>query len=549
MNPTPDVLFVGGAVFDGTASLPRHSAVAVTGTTVSAVGGSELRDSADRHTRIVELDGALVTPGFIDSHIHPVEGGLERMRCDLSGATTATEYLALIADYAAANPKLPWILGGGWQVAAFPGGIPLAVDLDRVVGNRPVSLSNRDHHSTWVNSRALDLAGVRADTPDPLDGRIERDARGKPTGALHEGARALVTRFIPRDTEDEEYRALMIAQDYLLSLGVTGWQDAIVGDYAGHTDTAATYLRAAVSGALKARVVAALWWDRTRGLEQLPELIERRASANHPRFSASTVKIMQDGVPENRTAAMIDPYFVAGCRCEQGEDGISFIEPGALLAYTAALDAAGFQVHLHAIGDRAVREGLDAFAAARARNGPSANRHHIAHVQVIHPADITRFAELDVSVNMQALWANYEPQMVELTVPVLGAERVSWQYPFSDLWKSGAHFCAGSDWPVTTPDPWAALHVAVNRTLPTSSPDFNPRALNPGQALSLEQGLAAYTSGSARINRFEPAGSLSPGSTADLVIADRNPFVLPLDDIASTRTVSTWINGHEVYTA
>lgn len=543
----PDVLFVGGAVFDGSASRPTHSAVAVTGAQVTAVGGAELRDLAGSHTRIVELDGALVMPGFIDSHIHPIEGGLDQMRCDLSEVSNAAEYLAAIAEYAAANPDVPWILGGGWQAAAFPGGTPLATELDRVVSDRPVSLANRDHHGTWVNSRALEMAGLRADTPDPVDGRIERDAHGAPSGTLHEGARELVARLIPRDTDDENYRALIGAQDYLLSFGATGWQDAIVGNYGGHTDTAGTYLRAAESGVLKARVVAALWWDRTRGLEQLPELIERRSQANHPKFRATTVKIMQDGIPENRTAAMIDPYLENGCRCGVAERGISFIEPTALRDYTTALDAAGFQVHLHAIGDRAVREGLDAFSAARERNGPSDNRHHIAHIQIVHPDDIERFAALNVTVNMQALWATYDPQMVELNVPILGAERVNWQYPFADLWGSGAGFCAGSDWPVTTPDPWAALHVAVNRTLAKSSADYNPVPLNARQAISFEQGLAAYTSGSARINRFEPAGRLTPGSAADIVVTDRNPFAFAPDEIAATRTMATWIAGEEVY--
>ena len=548
MSAIPDVVFVGGAVFDGSATTPKHSAVAVTGTQVTAVGGPELRDLAGNQTRIVELNGALVMPGFIDSHIHPIEGGLERMRCDLSGASSAAEYLSTIAEYAGANPDAEWILGGGWQAAAFPGGTPLAADLDRVVSDRPVSLSNRDHHGTWVNSRALELAGVRADTPDPADGRIERDANGAPSGTLHEGARALVTRLIPRDTDEENYNALIAAQNYLLSFGVTGWQDAIVGEYGGHTDTAGTYLAAAVGGELTARVVAALWWDRTRGLEQLPELIERRSQANHPNFRATTVKIMQDGIPENRTAAMIDPYFQNGCRCGVDERGISFIEPAALAEYTTALDAAGFQVHLHAIGDRAVREGLDAFDAARKRNGHSDNRHHIAHVQIVHPDDIQRFAALDVTVNMQALWATFDPQMVELNVPILGDERVSWQYPFADMWSSGAAFCAGSDWPVTTPDPWAAMHVAVNRTLERSSADYNPMPLNVRQALSLEQALAAYTSGSARINRFEPAGRLAPGSAADIVVTDRNPFAGAPEEIAATRTVSTWIAGEEVYT-
>lgn len=551
MSPAPDTVFFGGAVFDGNIARPRDSAVAVRGGRIVAVGGDELQELVGVGTRLVDLAGGLIQPGFIDAHVHPIEGGLEQMRCDLSGVATKAEYLRVIGEYAAAHPEIPWILGGGWHVAAFPGGTPLASELDAVIGDRPAFLSNRDHHGAWVSSRALAMAGLTAATPDPADGRIERDADGAPSGTLHEGARLLVTALIPEDTDEEIYSALLSAQRYLFSHGVTGWQDAIVGDYGGHSDTAPQYLRAARSGELKARVVAALWWDRNRGLEQIAELEERRAAADHPRFVASTVKIMQDGIPENRTAAMIDPYFVNGCRCEtgKGESGISFVDPAKLADAVAALDARGFAAHVHAIGDRAVRESLDAFAVARQRNGVSGNRHHIAHVQVVHPEDVPRFAELGVTVNMQALWANFDPQMLELNVPLLGEERIGWQYPFADLWASGAAFCAGSDWPVTTPNPWSALHVAVNRTLPPNDPDYNPTPLGARQALRLEQALSAYTKGSARINGGESTGVIEVGGVADLVVTDRNPFAVPAEEIGDVRTVSTWISGEEVYSS
>lgn len=541
-----DTIFVGGAIFDGFSLREELTAVAVTDGVVSAVGDDSIRDLAGPATRIVELGGGLLSPGFVDAHIHPVEGGLERMRCDLSGANTKAEYLALIGEYARAHPDIPWILGGGWQVAAFADGAPLAADLDAVIGDRPAFLSNRDHHGAWVSTRALTMAGLHSGTPDPADGRIERDASGAPSGTLQEGARLLVHDLVPADTDEENYSALLAAQRHLLSHGITGWQDAIVGNYGGHTDTAGVYLKAAQNGDLKARVVAALWWDRNRGLEQIAELEERRAAANHPLFSAGTVKIMQDGIPENQTAAMIDPYLQNGCRCERG---LSFVDPAALAETVTALDSRGFQVHFHAIGDRAVRECLNALEAAAGANGVSANRHHIAHLQIVHPADIERFAPLNATVNMQALWASFDSQMLSLNVPLLGAERVTWQYPFAELWESGAAFAAGSDWPVTTPDPWAGLHVAVNRRLPRDHPDYSAVPLGANQALTLAQGLSAYTSGSARINGAENRGSIHVGAVADFAIADRNAFLMPQDEIGSTCTIATWVAGEEVYSA
>ena len=237
--------------------------------------------------------------------------------------------------------------------------------------DRPVFLPNRDHHGAWVNSRALELAGVDRHTPDPHDGRIERDAEGRPTGTLHEGAMGLVGRLLPPTTDEEYDAALLAGQAYLHSLGVTGWQDAIVGAYAGMDDPGPTYRRAAERGSLTGWVVGALWWDRDRGVEQVADLVARRADYSHGRFRATSVKIMQDGVAENFTAAMSEPYLD---RCGHPTDnrGHSFVAAGALREAVPALVEAGFQVHVHAIGDRGVREALDAFAAAPDRRRPAA---------------------------------------------------------------------------------------------------------------------------------------------------------------------------------
>jgi predicted amidohydrolase YtcJ len=462
-------------------------------------------------TEVVDLAGGLLLSGFVDAHVHPVQGGLERARCDLSPLSGRQATLAAISAYAKAHPDVEWILGGGWHQPDYAGGAPLASDLDAVVSDRPVFLANADHHGAWVNSRALALAGIDARTPDPADGRIERDPDGNPTGTLHEGAMDLVGHLVPPTTHEEQVAALLGAQEYLHSFGITGWQDAIFGDYANLDDSTPAYVELARDGRLTARVNGALWWRRDLGAEQIPSLIERREALQFPRLRAGSVKIMQDGVAENFTAGMLDPYY-DGCGCRTANAGLSFVDPLALRDHITALDAAAFQVHVHAIGDRAVREALDAFEAALAANGNADLRHHIAHLQVIHPSDVARFAELGVAANMQALWAAHEPQMDELTIPFLGPERTRWQYPFGDLARSGARLAAGSDWPVSSPDPLAAVQVAVNRR----NSDGEYEAFLPEQALDLATALAAYTSGSAWVNHADETGRIAPGMLADL---------------------------------
>jgi predicted amidohydrolase YtcJ len=308
------------------------------------------------------------------------------------------------------------------------------------------------------------------------------------------------------------------------------------------------YLAAAADGTLTARVAGALWWDRARDGEQLNDLLDRREAGQAGRFRAGMVKIMQDGVAENFTAGMIDPYLDA-CGCQTGNDGLSYVDPADLAEQVTRLDAAGFGVHVHAIGDRAVREALDAFAAARASNVVSAGRHHIAHLQVLHPDDIPRFAQLSVTANMQALWAAHEPQMDDLTIPFLGPERAARQYPFRALLRAGARLAAGSDWAVSSANPLEGIHVAVNRTLPPGDGEPAGKPLLPGQALSLAEALAAYTAGSAYVNQLDETGAVAPGYLADLVVLDRDPFAGPPAEIAAATVALTYVEGQQVYAA
>ncbi|MFJ8086470.1 amidohydrolase [Streptomyces sp. NPDC096205] len=542
-----DLVLTGGPVHTVDPARSRATSVAVRGGRIVAVGHDEVRELIGAGTEVVDLAGKLLLPGFQDAHVHPQGAGLELGLCHLGDTTDAAEYLRRIGEYAATHPDVEWITGGGWSLEAFPGGAPTAAALDAVVPDRPVFLPNRDHHGAWVNSRALELAGLDARTPDPADGRIERDTEGRPTGMLQEGAVDLVGRLVPDPTPEEQLTGLLRAQGVLHSYGVTAWQDAIVGAYTNMTDPAPAYQTALERGLLTARVVGALWWDRERGAEQIPELVERRRELSRGLFRAGTVKIMQDGIAENGTAALLDPYLT-GCGCASDNSGISFVAPGELKKHVTELDALGFQVHFHALGDRAVREALDAVEAARAANGWRDTRHHLAHLQVVHPHDVPRFRELGASANLQMLWAAHEPQMDELTLPFLGPERGAWQYPFGDLLRAGATLAAGSDWPVSSPDPLQALHVAVNRVEP-GAPQGTPVFL-PGQRLDLGTAVAAYTAGSAYVNHLDDiSGSITVGRAADLVVLDRDPFAGPAEEIAATRVQQTFVAGRRVYAA
>lgn len=537
-----DLLLRGGRVlregrWEDVALAVRDGRIAAVGEDLDALTGPE--------TVVEELDGRWVLPAFHDSHVHPIQAGLEMNQCDLTGLSTIEGYLDAIGAYAAANPGRAWVTGGGWSMDSFPGGVPSAEPLDRLLPDRPVFLPNRDHHSAWVNNRALELAGIDAATPDPGDGRIERDSTGRPTGALHEGAMALVGSLAPAPTSGDLTEALLTAQRHLHSVGIVGWQDALVGEGLGMPDSLPTYISARDSGALTAKIVLAQWWDRDRGLEQLPELISRRARAAQAGLDAASVKLMQDGVCETHTAAMLDPYLDSHGHLTDNR-GLSFIPADALATYVAALDAHGFQAHIHALGDRAVRDSLDAIEHARAVNGASGLRHHLAHVQVVDASDVPRFAELEVTANIQPLWACLDEAVEVLTLPFLAPAARDQQYVFGSLLRTGARIACGSDWPVSDPAPLLGMHVAVNRRSPDQPADAAP--LLPKEALPVAEALAGYTTGTAYLNRLEGStGRIETGYAADLVVVDDDILDEDTTVLARTRVTHTYVDGREVH--
>jgi predicted amidohydrolase YtcJ len=540
MSRPADLVVTGADVWTGDATRGWSDAVAVRGDRVVALGAEEVGDLVGPRTRVVHAPGSMVVPGFQDAHVHAPFAGRNRQHVWLNDLSGRRAYLDRVAEYARANPGEPWITGGGWAVEHFPGGTPLKEDLDAIVPDRPVFLMNRGFHAAWVNSRALELAGITAGTDDPADGRIERDPRtGDPAGTLHEGAAYNVQdRHLPLPTRQDWERAILEAQGHLHSLGITGWQDAWVTPA-----TLEAYRALAEGGQLTARVVGALWWDRHRGLDQLSEFLTQRESGAAPGFHPTSVKIMTDGVLENHTGALLEPYC-DGCGGQTDNRGLSYVERDLLSAAVTELDRHGFQVHLHAIGDRAVRNALDAVSAARSANGPSDHRHHIAHVQVVRPEDVPRFRELGVVANLQAYWAQMEPQMEELTIPFLGRDRAHRQYPFGDLLRSGAALAMGSDWSVTTANPLEEIEVAVTRVDPGRRSDA---PFLPEQALPLDVALAAFTAGSAYVNHDADGGSLRVGCRADLAVLDRNLFATGAGPVADARVDVTVAAGRVVY--
>jgi hypothetical protein len=553
MTAEAELLIVGAPVYTADPARPWADAVAVRAGRVAAVGPErEVADLRGPATRVLRLDGGLVLPGFQDAHVHTAAGGLELAQCDLHGVEPQA-YAATVARYAADRPGAAWVLGGGWVMDAFGADGPHLATLDAVVADRPVLLESTDGHSAWVNSRALELAGITRATPDPPRGRIERDAAGEATGALHEAAMYLVADHAPQPDQAEWEAAIERGQAHLHRLGITAWQDAAV-----RPAMLAAYRALAGRGRLTGRAVAALRWEPGDGLAQLPGLVERRQAAEGSgepqggapvdrslgRLRAGAVKIFADGVFENRTAAMLAPYLDGDGR-PTSNLGIAMLAADELAAVVTALDGEGFDVHVHAIGDRAVRDTLDAFEAAAAANGRRDARHQIAHLQFVHPDDRPRFRRLGVVANAQPYWACLDGYMRQLTLPYLEPERAGWQYPWASLRRAGAVLAFGSDWTVSTANPLEEIEVAVRRVAP-GDPDGEP--FLPAERVDLPTALAAFTTGSAYALRLEAeTGSVTPGKLADLAVLDRDPFDAAAGPIGATRVLATLVEGQPVH--
>jgi predicted amidohydrolase YtcJ len=400
-----------------------------------------------------------------------------------------------------------------------------------------VFLWSVDGHTGWANTKALELAKITDRTADPPDGRIDRNPQtAVAIGSLQEGAADLVAAAIPPTTPAQREAALRFAIEVLNRYGITAIQDA-----AAHEDDLKAYRVLDSRGELSLRVVAAIWWERSVGLEQIERIKRLRAQYSTGRIDAGSVKIMQDGVMENFTAVLLEPYL----RKPGNVRGTPMLEPRLLDEAVTQLDAAGFQVHFHAIGDGAVREALDAIEQARRVNGEQGHRHHIAHLELVDPADVPRFRQLGVIANFQPLWAYADDYITHLTIPFLGPERSARLYPIGTLYRSGAVVAFGSDWSVSSPNPLEEIQVAVTRMGPAGQ---THTPFLPGERISLPEALAAFTINAAYTNRLEKTtGSLEPGKSADLIVLDRNLFAIAPTQIAKAHVLLTLLEGRSVH--
>jgi predicted amidohydrolase YtcJ len=535
-------LFRGGTVVTADPAEPFTDALAMAEDRIVAVGADAEALSADA-TGTVDLDGRALLPGFRDGHAHPYHAGVEEVGLSLAGARSLDEVRERIRAYADAHPDEAWIHGGGYEAALLPGAVGEAVWLDEVVRDRPVALESNDHHMLWVNSRAMELAGVSAATPEPADGVVVRRGDGTPVGTFIEwGAVELVLRHVPDPPPERQRAGMARGLAELAAEGIVWVQDASVD-----LDDAARYVAMAERGDLSCRVNLAYRVEPSRW----PAQVEAFAAHRHTleadpacagRLTGQTVKFFADGVIEGGTGFLLEPYEDAPHSC-----GLPNWAPAELVEAAVACDAAGFQIHIHAIGDGGVRMALDAVEAAQRRNGPRDRRPVIAHTQLVHPDDWSRFAALGVIANFEPLWACLDDTMVRLTVPRLGPARSALQYPIATLARAGARISFGSDWPVTSLRPLDGLAVAVSRQTPAGDP---AGGWLPEERLPIHDAVAAYTSGSAH-QAFDDTerGRLAPGKAADLCLVDLDITAVAGREVSGARVLGTWLDGREVFRA
>ncbi|HEX5877632.1 MAG TPA: amidohydrolase, partial [Actinomycetota bacterium] len=514
MTRAADLVFRNGVVWDHAGTPGRAPrALAVSGGRIVAVG-ADAEALAAIAGEVVDLAGGALLPSFGDGHVHPIFGGLGQRFADVRNKSSVAELVDSVARWAAEHPDEPWVRGDGYDPTLAPGGVFEAAWLDAVVPDRPAWLRASDFHTAWVNTVALEMAGIGTGTPDPDGGEIVRRPDGSPVGTLREwGALHLVEAVAPRIPAGVLVDCLLQAARHLASLGFTWVQDAMV-----QADGVDAWLAAAASGGLAVRGNLALLASPETWRADLDRFVAQRdrvAREGRGVVSANSVKFFADGVIEAGTGALLEPYD--DCPHSHGLPNWDWPE---LAEAVAAVDALGFQPHIHAIGDAGVRGALDAFAVAEQRNGPRDRRPVIAHAHVVDPADRPRFAELGVVANFEPLWARPEPLITELTEPRLGPTRSGYQYPIASLLRSG-RVSFGTDWPVTSPDPRAGLAVAVTRRLLDGSP-HDPWL--PEERITIQEAVAAYTRGVA-YQAFEESawGDLVPGARADLVHLGADP--------------------------
>lgn len=535
--PFADLVLVNGGIYTVDSARSRVEAAAVRDGRFVAVGdNADVAALTGPETRVIDLSGKLALPGFHDAHVHPMMGGFALLGCDLDGQPTVQAILDKVADCAAERPE-GWLEGHAFNLSLFGQGGPNRALLDEIDSQRPIIMWAADGHSAWANSKALELAKITADTADPPNGTIERNPDGSPSGTLRETAQELVREVMPEPTPGERFKALDVGVKHLNSLGITSFIDAWVGEVDWMT-----YQALDQAGKLHALVRTCLTYEsgfaKHTG-EDFERVLEMRKVYASPHVDNECIKLFLDGVLEGENAALLEPYI--------GFDhsGELIMQPDALNAAVTRFDALGLQVHMHAIGDRAVRAGLDAIEAARVANGPADNRHHISHLQLIDVDDIERFAALDATANFQALWAYPDDWIMELNLPVLGEERVQGMYPIGSVLRAGGRIVGGSDWNVSSANPLDAIETAVRRQ--DAFAEDGP-VLNANERVPLAVMIDAYTINAAWLMQHEhDTGSIEVGKRADVVILDRDLFAVPETEINEAQVVETLFEGETIW--
>ena len=522
-----DVVLRGGNIYTVDAARSWAQTVAIKGNEIVFVGlDSDADDYIGEHTRVVDLDGKMVLPGFQDSHIHPVTAVLKTSMCSLSGLQGVAAYLDRVQECVDNNPDAQWIHGAGWANRYFDGEQqPTKQLLDRIAPDTPLTLDSYDGHSLWANSKALEVAGIDEKTAEVASGEIVRFAdSNEPTGLfLEDLAKDLVMSAKPPYSDAEIDKALRASQKYLNSLGITTVQDALVetGENSIYS-VLPSYRRAVAAGDLSLRVVASLYWDPRLGMEQIATIKRVSAESSGGLLKANTVKVWLDGVMHTHTSRLLEDYAD-----RPGERGTTLVPVERLNELTVALDKAGFQMHFHGDGDGAVRMSLDAVEQAIASNGRNDNRHHIAHLELVHPDDIPRFRELGVVANVQPMWSTSKAYISDLIEVKIGSERKRWLEINKSFLDQGVIVAYGSDWFVTSPNPMDLIEAAVTRIRPALplAEKLNASPLLPGENVSVADAIASYTINGAYVNHQEQTtGSLEVGKLADIVVLDKNLF-------------------------
>jgi predicted amidohydrolase YtcJ len=539
-SPVADTLIVHARIYTVNVRQPWAEALAIRGDKLLAVGSAkEIGAYRGVATKVIDAQGKLVLPGFADCHIHFMEGSLGLTQVDLNGSKSVAEIQKRVKEYAASHPNNHWIAGMGWTYSTFgPAALPDKKFLDEVVPERPVFLQAYDGHSSWANSKALALAGITPETPDPPHGKIVRDEKGEATGALKESAGDLVAKFMPKPTHEERLAALRLGMREANKFGLVRVHSA-----GQDFEWLSLYDELRQRQQLSVRLYVAYFLDPPLLTPDAIKQIEQARGTYHDDWiSGGAVKTMLDGVIEAHTAAMLEPFSD-----DPTQIGKLFWEPAKYKQAITELDRRGLQIFTHAIGDKSVRLALDAYQEAAETNHTGDARPRIEHIETITAQDIPRFAKLGVIASFQPLHAYPDDNVLNVWARNAGPERTQRAWVWHSVESTGGVLAFGSDWPVVTLNPWPGVQNALTRRTREGNP---ADGFVPQERISLEDAIKAYTLGAAFAGRREKTeGSLEPGKLADLIVLSQDLFKIEPDQIANTEVMLTMVGGKAVYQA